>query len=80
MKSLLMGISIQRFVLLSRRFVMVTNLDHKYQFLYVNHTNPITIATQMIAINDHFSADRKPAPLAAPNLKPMPQRHHLFTA
>ncbi len=80
MKSLLMGISIQRYVLLIRRVVMVANLDRKYQFLYINHTNPITIATQMVAINDHFSAERKPTPLAAPNLKPMPQRHHLFTA
>lgn len=80
MKSLLMGISIQRYVLLIRRFVMVTNLDQKHHFLYISHTRPVTIPTQLAAINDHFSADRKPAPLAAPNLKPMPQRHHLFTA
>lgn len=80
MKSLLTGINIQQCVLLNRQFVLVANLFYKYQFLYINHTNPVTIPTQTAAIDDHSNADRKPAPLALPNLKPRPHRHHLFTA
>lgn len=80
MKSLLTGVNIQRCMLMNRRFVLVANRDHKYHFLYINHTNPITIPTQTAAIDDHFNADRKTAPLALPNLKPIPHRHHLFTA